>query len=154
MRRGSQSVVEVLGSLVEAARIVLGLALGLLLPGAALLALLRPYRPATVFGWAERVFLSVLLSLALLVVLSIPLLYGPWSLGGRGPFQGSASGAPVLEVILGGLTALFAAGAWLRARASPPVPTAPPDEAPAHTRADALERGEGDAEEHARDLYG
>lgn len=136
-------------------RLALGLALALFLPGFALLAWLRPHRPALVAEWAERVFLSVVLSIALLVVVSVPLLYGPWrDAAGRGWFQGGASGAPVLEAILLGLTAAFAALAWRRRRADAPYPGWPPEVAAAHRRADALERGEGDEEEAARDLYG
>lgn len=138
--------------MLELARVVLGLTLALFLPGFALMALLRPWKPATVMEWAERVFLSIVLSLALLVVVSVPLVYGPWQLGGRGLFQGSASGAPILEAILGSLTVAFALGAWLRARRMPPVPEQ--EGTRAHARAEALARGEGDADEAARDLYG
>lgn len=140
--------------MVEALRVALGLALALFLPGFALLALLRPHRPAGVAEWAERLLLSVFLSLAILVVVSVPLVYGPWSLGGRGLFQGSASGAPVLEAILGALTLAFALGAWARARRSPRFPTPPAEELEAHHRADALARGEGDERAAAEALYG
>lgn len=105
--------------------------------------------------WGERLFLSIALSLAVLVLLGLPLVYGPWrDAAGRGWFQGSASGAPVLEVLLLAATLLFAALAWRRARASPPFPGEPAEEAEAHRRADALEAGEGDEEEAARELYG
>ena len=139
----------------DAARIVLGFALALVLPGFALLALLRPHKPATVMGWAERLFLSVIVSLAILVVVGFPLVYGPWRLAdGRGLFQGGASGVPILEALLGLLTLAFAAGAWWRAQQAVPFPTPPAEELEAHRRADALDRGEGDPEEAARDLYG
>lgn len=104
--------------------------------------------------WAERLALSVMLSLALLVVVSVPLVYGPWSLDGRGLFQGGASGAPVLEAVLGGLALAFALGAWARARTPQPVPTPPDEELDGHRRAEALARGEGDADEAAAALYG
>lgn len=117
--------------------------------------MLRPHRPATVMEWAERLFLSVVASLGVLVVVSVPLVYGPWrDAAGRGWFQGSATGAPVLEAVLGGLTLLFTAGAWWRARQAPPFPAESAEEAEAHRQADALERGEGDEERAARDLYG
>ncbi|HEV8360103.1 MAG TPA: DUF1616 domain-containing protein [Candidatus Thermoplasmatota archaeon] len=135
-------------------RVVVGLALALFLPGFALLALLRPHKPATVMEWAERLFLSIALSIAVLVVVSVPLVYGPWQLGGRGLFQGSASGAPILELVLGALTAGFAAGAWARARKPQPFSGPGAGEAEAHARADALARGEGSAEDATRDLYG
>jgi uncharacterized membrane protein len=140
--------------MVELARVALGLALALFLPGLALLMLLRPHKPATVMEWAERLFLSVMLSLALLVAVSVPLVYGPWRLDGRGLFQGGATGAPILEALLGGLTLAFAVGAWARARRPRPFPAQDPDEAAAHARAEALARGEGDAEDAARELYG
>lgn len=140
--------------MVDVLRAALGLTLGLFLPGFALLALLRPHRPATIMGWAERLFLSVVMSLALLVVVSLPLVYGPWELAGKGLFQGSATGAPVLEVVLGGLTLAFALAAWLRARRGVPFPTPPAEELEAHRRADALGRGEGDPDEASRELYG
>lgn len=140
--------------MLELLRVALGLLLTLFLPGFALLALLRPHRPATVMEWTERLFLSVALSVAVLVVVSVPLVYGPWQLGGRGPFQGSASGAPVLEALLGALTLAFAAGAWARARRVPPFPAQDAGEHEAHRRAEALARGEGDPAAAAGELYG
>jgi hypothetical protein len=106
------------------------------------------------FEWARRLLLSVALSLALLILVSVPLVYGPWQLGGRGLFQGSATGAPVLEALLAGMTLLFAAGAWARARMHPRFPGRDPREEQQHARADALARGEGDEREAAEDLYG
>jgi uncharacterized membrane protein len=140
--------------LVEVVRPVAGLALGLFLPGFALMALLRPHRPALVMEWAERLFLSVVLSIAILVLVSVPLLYGPWSVGDRGLFQGSATGAPILEAILASLTACFAIGAWLRSRRAVPFRGESPDEVAAHRKAEALARGEGSDEDVARELYG
>ena len=135
-------------------RLVLGLALALFLPGLALLALLQPHKPVTVFAWAERIFLSIVLSIALLVGVSIPLAYGPWQLGGRGLFQGSATGAPVLEALLGGMTLAFAAGARWRARRAPPFPTPELEETALHRAAEAVERGEADPTRLAARLYG
>lgn len=141
--------------LLDVLRLAFGLALALFLPGFALLAWLRPHWPAVVFEWAERVLLSIVLSIAVLVVATVPLVYGPWrDAAGRGWFQGRASGAPVLEAILLALTLFFAALAWRRRRADAPYPGWPPKDAEAHRRADALERGEGAEDEAAKDLYG
>lgn len=105
--------------------------------------------------WAERLFLSIVLSIAVLVVVSLPLVYGPWRLAdGRGLFQGSASGAPVLEALLLGATLLFAGLARLRARRTVPFAGEPPGDAEAHRRAEALARGECSEEEARRELYG
>jgi uncharacterized membrane protein len=135
--------------------VAFGLALALVLPGFALLALLRPHWPATVMEWAERLFLSVLASIAIVVLAGALLVYGPWrDAAGRGLFQGSATGAPVLEALLGGLTLAFALGAWWRMRRAVPYPAPAAGEAEAHRAADALEQGEGDPEQAARDLYG
>lgn len=140
--------------MLDLVRIVAGLALGLFLPGFALMACLRPQKPALVMEWAERLFLSVVLSIALLVVVSLPLVYGPWNFGGKGLFQGSASGAPILEAILGGLTACFAAAAWVRTRRPLRFAGEALEDLEAHRRAEALARGEGADEEAARELYG
>ncbi|MCA1814462.1 MAG: DUF1616 domain-containing protein, partial [Halobacteriales archaeon] len=94
------------------------------------------------------------LSIAVLVLATIPLVYGPWQLGGRGLFQGGATGAPVLEALLGALTLLFAAGAWLRARRVPPFPAQDAHEHDQHARADQLARGEADEADASKDLYG
>ncbi|MCA1814515.1 MAG: DUF1616 domain-containing protein, partial [Halobacteriales archaeon] len=62
--------------LLEGLRVVLGLALTLVLPGAALSALLWPWKPAGPWEWGRRALVSVELSIAVLVLATIPLVYG------------------------------------------------------------------------------
>jgi uncharacterized membrane protein len=138
----------------DALRVALGLALTLFLPGFALAALFWPWRPSGPWEWARRLLLGVVLSVALVVVVSVPLVYGPWSLGGRGLFQGGATGAPVLELVLGALSLLFALGWGVRRTYRSPFPGRDPEEEQQHRRAEQLARGEGSEEDADRDLYG
>lgn len=95
--------------------VVGGLLLLLFLPGFFLLQALFPRRrwfgPFHAFALPA---LSVLASLFILVLVGAALGFLPGGTGGKGWFQGSQTGAPILEATLGGLSAVLFAVAWAR----------------------------------------
>jgi len=95
--------------------IVGGVVLLFLAPGFLLLSALFPGR--RYFGPFHAVALpalSVVASVAILIVVGTVLGLLPGGVGGRGWFQGSQTGAPVLEIVLGSLCAALFVVALLR----------------------------------------
>lgn len=95
--------------------IVVGLVLLFFAPGFFLLHALFPGR--RYFGPFHPVAmptLSIVTSVAVLVVVGTALGFLPGGPDGRGWFQGSQTGAPILESVLGGVSALLFIAAWWR----------------------------------------
>jgi hypothetical protein len=95
--------------------VVGGLLLLLFLPGFFLLQALFPRRRwfGPFHAFALPAF-SVLASLVILVLVGAVLGFLPGGTGGKGWFQGSQTGAPILETTLGALTVILFAAAWAR----------------------------------------
>lgn len=131
--------------------VVGGLLLLFFLPGFLLLCAIFPRRRwFGPFHPAALPAMSILASVTILVLVGSVLGFLPGGIGGRGWFQGSQSGAPVLETVLGAMSAALFVVAWWRGAF--PLLRARGAFRPRSTPEDWIERGEPEEMTTLRDL--